>query len=780
MDGYEDQCVILNISTNNGIYLGDNPFNEPLPMFVSQLAAILIVTRFLHHLFKPLHQPRIVSDVLGGLLLGPSALGTISCFADLFSTKNINTLETLAYLSLVLHMFLVGLELDLSAIGRTSKKAVIIIVTGLFLPFFVGIVFVYLLHGFFVQDAEQGYNNKCGFLWAAILAVTGFQAVNRILTELKLLNSEIGRLARPIALISDLGSWILIVTLIPFCANPMKAPFVITATMACIVVSFYTIRPLLAWIIRYTSDDTKTRSDFYLCFPLIGAVVFAFVTDVTGTHPIVGAFIFGLIMPDELTVTLMNRFDYFISGLMLPVFFAVSGLRVDIFKITKWSLVFVLVILLCAVKIISFVPVLVISNINTRDSFALGLLMCTKGTWAILVVATGLENRVLHDGDYAVTMVAILLMNSIVPPTIATIYKRSNLFAKYSSRTIQDTKPEDELQFLVCAHSYSDVPGMLKLLDVSHDSQRNNMTVFTLHLVELANQPSTMLIVHDSHGSRLQDSANTPRDYDSSEADRIVTAFTEFVNVTPNILIQSLTIVSPFRTVDRDICSLAKDKFVAFIILPFHKQSATSFRNINPKVLLNAPCSVGIFVYRGLESANIREIAMLFVGGADDCEALSYAWRMARKPGVSLTVIRLLEPDYFDYSTKQNEQDYDYIHEFRLQTADEELIGYEEKVLHCGEELVTALKEMENRFELFVVGKREGLESPITTELFHMVDCPELGVVGNLLAASDSAASSVLVVQQYIYSNTRRTLVFQKGLSRLERRKVNVESIPFL
>ncbi|KAK8976793.1 hypothetical protein V6N11_047563 [Hibiscus sabdariffa] len=781
MDGYADQCVVLNITTTNGIYLGENPFNEPLPVFVSQLAAILIVSRFLHHLFKPLHQPRIVSDVLGGILLGPSALGRITCFADLFSVKNVNTMATLAYLSLVLHMFLVGVELDLRAMGRTSKKAIMVIMTGLFLPFIVGVVVVYLLHRFLVQDVEQGYNIECGFLWAAILAVTGFQAVNRILSNLKLLNSEIGRLARPIALISDFGSWILIVTLIPFCANPMTAPFVIFATMGCIVVSFYTIRPFLAWIVRYTSNDTTAHSDFYFCFPLVGAVAFAFVTDVTGTHPIVGAFVFGLIMPDELTVTLMNRFDYFISGLMLPIFFAVSGLKVDIFKITKWNIVFVLVILLGAVKIISFVPVLIISNISTRDSFALGLLMSTKGTWAILAVATGLENGVLHDGDYAVTMVAILLMNSIVPPTIAIIYKRNSLFAKYSSRTIQDMKPEEELRILVCAHSYPDVPGALKLLDISHNSRHESMTVFTLHLVELANQPSTMLIVHDSHGSRFENSTNCLRSHDSAEADRIVTAYTEFENATSNVAIQSFTIVSPLRTVSRDICSIAKDKVVAFIILPYHRLDPSSFRNINHKVLHNAPCSVGIFVDRGLESAKIREIAMLFLGGADDCEALSYAWRMAAKPGVSLTVIRLLEMDYVDYSSKQNQQDADYIHEFRLQTADEELIVYEEKVIQCGEELMMALKEMENRFELFVVGKREGLDSPITTELFHMVDCPDLGVVGNLLTMSDSAAtSSVLVVQQFIYRNTRRTLVFQKGMSRLERRKVNVESIPFL
>ncbi|XP_039053845.1 cation/H(+) antiporter 15-like [Hibiscus syriacus] len=769
MDGSGDQCLILNITANNGIYLGDNPFNEPLPNFITQLAAILITTRFLYHLFKPLHQPRIVSEVLGGLLLGPSALGNTNYFADLFPTNNVVTLETFAQMSLVLHMFLVGLELDLSSIGRINKKAMTLVVIGLFLPFMVWLVFFYLLHGSFAQDEQRDYNEKCDFLWAGTLTVTSFQAVNRILSDLKLLNSEIGRLARPIALISDLGSWILTVMLIPFCANSVKAPFVIIATIAGIFASFYTIRPLLAWIVHHTSNHSKSHSDVYLCFPLVSAILSGFITDSTGIHPIVGAFVFGLIMPDELTVTLMDRFDYFISRLMLPVFFAVSGLRVDIFKITKWSLVFIFVIMFSAAKIIVFVLVSVVSNVNTRDSFALGLLMSTKGTWAILLVATGLEKGVLHDGDYAVMVVAILLMNCIVAPTIATIYKRSNLFVKYNSRTIQDAKPEAEFRILICVHSYCDVPGMLKLLHVSHDPRYNRKVIFTLHLVEISDRQSTMLIVHNSH------TTNNLRDHASSETDRTITAFSKFKDMIPNVRIQSLTISSPFMALDGDICSIAKDKAVTFIILPFHKRAGS----MNQKVLFNAPCSVGIFVNRGLEEANvtqsdvgIHEIAMLFLGGADDCEALAYAWKMAAHPGVSLTVIRLIETDFLDYSSKENEQDDDYIHEFRYKTADEELIIYQEKELHSGEELIDTLKDIENKFELFIVGRRDGLESPITTQLFHMIECPDLGVIGNLLAKSESSSSSVLVVQQFRYLSSHGTQMFQKRTSRLERRNV--------
>ncbi|XVE88359.1 hypothetical protein DITRI_Ditri19aG0063200 [Diplodiscus trichospermus] len=777
-----DHCFILNITSYNGIWQGDDPFTESLPLFITQLTAILIVTRFLYHLLKPFHQPRIVSDILGGILLGRSGLGNTIYFDDLFPTKNVITVETLAYMVLVFHMFLVGLELDLSAIGRISKKAICFTVTGLFVPLIVGIAFFYALHVYWEQDQSQGnkVNFHGSFLWAAALAVTSFPVVSRILSDLKLLNSDIGRMAMPIALISDLGSCFLIIIVIPFSANPVNAPFVITTTTAYLLASFYIFRPFIEWAVRHTSEGNETGySDFYLCFVLVGVVLSAFLTDVTGTHSIAGAFVFGLIMPDELALVLMQRFEYFVSGLMMPLFFAVSGIRVDIFKITEWSMVFVIVIMLCAVKIVSFLPIYFVSDIDPKDNFALGLLMSTKGIWAILIIHTGLEKGVLHDNDYAVMMVAILLMTSIVAPAIAAIYKPGHISKEYNSRTMQQAQTDAELRIFACIHSFCNVPGILKLLDVSHSTQNNYLTVFTLHLGEITVRASAMVIVHDSNNQRFDDSVYHPDYGDCSEMNQIANAFREYENKTRNVSIQSLTAMSPFEAMHEDICSLAEDKHVAFLILPFHKQVTTAgnlqerssaFGDLNQNVLLNAPCSVGIFIDRAIEDATgaksrngIHQIAMVFLGGADDCEALAYAWRMAKKPGISLTMIRLLETYHMDlangrnsmqfsssYVDRQRQIDDDYINDFRLQTVREELIVYEEKTLHNGKELVVALREIENKFELFILGRREGLESPLTTELLNLVNYPELGVIGELLAISETATASVLVVKQFV------------------------------
>lgn len=92
-----------------------------------------------------------------------------------------------------------------------------------------------------------------------------------------------------------------------------------------------------------------------------------------------------------------------------------------------------------------------------------------------------------------------------------------------------------------------------------------------------------------------------------------------------------------------DIFNLAEDKRVAMILVPFYKQSTAdnelpsgnhSLKEVNQNLLLNPPCSVGILVHHGLRSSTEWElrIAVIFIGGADDNDALSYAWRMAGSP----------------------------------------------------------------------------------------------------------------------------------------------------
>jgi Kef-type K+ transport system membrane component KefB len=126
-------------------------------------------------------------------------------------------IETMAYLGLLFYVFLTGLEMDLSAILRPGKKVMGIAITGILIPFLVGVGLFFLLHH---DRNEITLKMGCVF-WAAALTITGFPVLTRILADLKLLHSDIGRIAMSVAMLNDIYAWVLIAILIPTGESPV-------------------------------------------------------------------------------------------------------------------------------------------------------------------------------------------------------------------------------------------------------------------------------------------------------------------------------------------------------------------------------------------------------------------------------------------------------------------------------------------------------------------------------------------------------------------------------
>ncbi|KAF6156306.1 hypothetical protein GIB67_009603 [Kingdonia uniflora] len=572
-------CFASSMKSTNGVWQGDDPFEYSLPLFILQLMLIVVITRILIFLLKPLRQPKVISEILGGVILGPSILGRSANFsAKIFPLRSIMVLETLANVGLLFFLFLVGVEMDLGMIRKTSQKAMVI-------------------------------------------AIASFPVLVRILAELKLLNTEIGKIAMSAAMMNDI------------CA------------IGFVLMLIFVVRPGIEWFIHRITNG-ESFSDYHICLILTGVFVCGFITDAIGTHSIFGAFVLGLIIPKgPLATTLLEKLEDFVTTLLLPLYFAISGLRTDISSVNgkgDYGFFIAIIVLACVGKVAGTLLNALYYKMPFREAFVLALLMNTKGLTEMVVLNVGLS-------------------------------------------------------------------------------------------------------------------------------------------------IHPLTAISPYSTMHEDICNLAEDERVTFIILPFHKQQAVDggmeatnpvLRNINQNVLANAPCSVGILIDRGLGgltrvavSQISCNIAVLFFGGPDDREALSYAWRMARHPGVSLTVFRFLpgedavkpKRNYDNFTNGRSnlnivteietERLYDdkYITDFRLQNVSDETIVYTEKFINNAEETVVAVRSMENIHDLYIVGRGQGMISPLIASLNDWSECPELGAIGDLLASSDSATTiSVLVVQQYV------------------------------
>ncbi|KAL3506348.1 hypothetical protein ACH5RR_031730 [Cinchona calisaya] len=783
----EISCHAETIYRFNGVWEGPNPLTPIVPLFLVQLTVAVLATRLLIIVLKPFNQPPFVAEILSGIILGPSGFGRYALFKNvLFPKYYLPVLEPMAHYALVYYAFLMGLRMDIRAISRTGTQARHVAIFGVFIPMVIGSSSYFIVYDY--KDKISSSAEKLGaFFWGSALTVTGFSVLSKILDKQKILHTEIGKIAVASALLSDIASWFFLALGLAITGNKGNIIWVLLSTCAVILVCAFYVRPALNWIIR-KNPEGQGYSEYYICSIITGVSLLGVITDALGTHPMIGAFVFGLIIPnDVLESVLVDRLGDFVQGIFMPVFYIVCGLRADLDEIggEAWIKTATVIILAFAAKIVSTYTVSILHDLPPREAVAVGILTNTKSTISMVILEIGLTQKALTSKTFSIMIVAILVMTMIVTPATI-LYRPSRNLTPYKRRTIQKAKSDEEFRILACIFDTRNIPAIINLLEVSNSTQRSPINVFALHLVELIGRASTMLVVHSSHASGLRNPSHL-----EAQTSQILNAFDNYKLQSESVNAQVLTASSAYATMDEDICSIAKDKRAAFIILPFHKQQTPNgdmedinplIRNVNESVMANAPCSVGILIARGLSNLenHARKIAMLFFGGPDDREALAYAWRMAEHPDTSLTVVRFIpgqeeaeeaaewddpldfaERDQvtFEIDSQSNKLlDDDLLNKFKISTINDSSIMYSELRLTDEEEAANAIKEMDgDNYNFYIVGKGRGLISPLTTGLADWCDCPELGPIGDLLVTSEfESAFSVLVVQQYLKPSTSR------------------------
>ncbi|GKV11307.1 hypothetical protein SLEP1_g22572 [Rubroshorea leprosula] len=785
-----------------------NPVMKSLPMFAIQLSLVLFVLRLFMFILGPLRQPRFVAEILTGIVLGPTLLGQFPKYRANFAPfEGVLVMETLANLGLTFYMFVVGLEMDLMPLRKIESKALNIALAGILGPTAIGIGLYFMLEKF-LNASITHTPIKGAIFWAIILTLTSFPDLARILSDLKLLHTDLGKTALTSAIINDLTAWLLLVGTVS-AINGRQNIFAVVPTMLFILTYWILLRPVLGWIIQRTASTNGTSvegkySDTHVFFILIGVVISGFISDFCGSHSMIGAFMFGLIIPGgDLGTKIMDRIEEYITGIMLPPVFFVTGLRANLrdHLFPKQMdnfvpfIVVLVIILACSAKIVSTFIVSLFLNISSQDALALGILMNTKGVLAIIVLNEGRSLKGINNQTFATMMVSILIMTAMVNPIVGFFHKATRRLRRFQLRTLEKNKQDSELRVLVGVHSLRNASGLISLLQISNATPKSPMAIFFVHLVELTGRASAMLVFHDTHHKHNYNYSTLNRE--KADVDQIISIFQSYERDNIAVSVQPLTAVSPYTTMHEYISSFAEDKGVTIILLPFHKKQGNNddqnpeHRQVNKNLLETAPCSVGILVDRGLQASlhgdsqhNAQKcyVAMFFIEGRDDREALAYAWRMARCPGVVLTVVRFIagkaaedmiaatgnyDDDKFLVAMTERQDmkqmDDRYVNEFRFRAMCDQSIKYMEKRVDSADHIVQSIRSTYSDMDLYIVGRGEGVMPPLISGLSGWSDCPELGALGETLVAAEfTSHASILVVQQG-KSAWKRSVMDQKG-----------------
>jgi hypothetical protein len=394
----------------------------------------------------------------------------------------------------------------------------------------------------------------------------------------------------------------------------------------------------------------------------------------------------------------------------------------------------------------------------------------------------------VSEEEFTIMVFSIFFMTVVVAPIINAMYKPRVTYEQNKLRTIENLKADSEIRVMACVHNVRQANGMIHFLEACNGPNVSLLHVFALQLVELKGRATALLVAqidqrHQSsslhNGLQIGDQSSDTNNYTSNH---IANVFEEYSSNNANTLVESLVAMSSFSTIHRDIYNLALEKQASLVLLPFHKQNTAEsalevadpgFRDINQNVMQDAPCSVGIFVDRGHHTSLFKtkmRILMIFIGGPDDREALAIAWRMSKHPWTRLTMVRILlcgkaaEVESKGYSEgegllstvldteKQKEWDEEYVNSFRLKAVNnEDTITYAEREVHTDEDISEVLNELDKGgFDLHILGHGRGRNSLVLSNLLEWADCPELGVIGDMLASNSFGSnSSILVVQQY-------------------------------
>lgn len=417
-----------------GLLSGHDPTqfstDHPIRLWIIQLGVIIALTQLLALGLRRMRQPKVIAEVLGGILLGPTALGAIPGFTEhIFPEESTHFLALTANIGLCLFLFLVGLEIDLEIIKRNARLSAAISLAGMIVPFGLGAGIAVPIYREFV-DKDIEFTHFMLFTCVAY-SITAFPVLCRILTELKLLDTTVGIVVLSAGVGNDIVGWVLLALTVAL----VNAGSGLTALYILLVCVAWTLVILFAgkWVMRYVGRKTgslETGHPTMIFMTCMFVLVFgsAFFTDIIGVHAIFGAFLAGLVIPRDngLTIHLAEKFEDMVAIIFLPLYFTLSGLSTNL-RLLDNGITWGYTICICVTAFISkfFACALTAryaAGFNWRESGAVGSLMSCKGLVELIVLNVGLSAGILSQRVFSMFVLEALVLTFATTPLVTWMY----------------------------------------------------------------------------------------------------------------------------------------------------------------------------------------------------------------------------------------------------------------------------------------------------------------------------------------------------------------------
>ncbi|TRM67508.1 Sodium/hydrogen exchanger family-domain-containing protein, partial [Schizophyllum amplum] len=603
-------------TAQGGVFSGDNPAtysaSDPIKLWIIQLIIIIGMTQLLSLFLSRMRQPKVIAEVIGGVLLGPTVMGRIPGFkATIFPDESMDGLTLTANIGLVLFLFLVGLEIDVRMVKRNVAAATAVSVAGLLVPLGMGAA---VGVGIYNEFTDGTINYGYFLLFTAVaIGITAFPVLCRILTELKLLDTTVGVVVLSAGVGNDVIGWVLLALTVALvnADSGLTALWVLLTAVGFVIFLLYPVKWGYVWLAKRTGSlEAGSPTAFMMTITLLTVYISAFFTDIIGVHAIFGGFLAGLIIPHEngYAISLVEKLEDFVSLLLLPLYFTLSGLKTNLGLLNNgitWAYVVILCLVAFASKFFACAGAALALGFNWREAGAMGSLMSCKGLVELIVLNVGLQAGVLDQRTFSMFVLMALVLTFMTTPLTLMFYperhrKHTTGLASGThgnkdvedgpSQIAEDTKTRfafvlekvDELPtVMTLSHllqpespwmtgpptgledTKSDLSFVAPALPKHAASARNRrpITIDALRLIELSNRTSA--VIKSTEGDSLI--LNDP----------VVSVFRTYAHLNKIAASAALTVV-PYDEFPNAIAAHAQERGAQMILLPWARGTAAA------------------------------------------------------------------------------------------------------------------------------------------------------------------------------------------------------------
>ncbi len=418
--------------------------NHTLAIFAAELILLLLTGRLLGEVMNRFGQPALFGQLIAGVVLGPSVFGLVWPEGREFIFPDNKTLKTMidaiSQIGILLLLLLTGMETNLALVQRRKRAVVASSISGIAVPFVLGVALAYALPGGAIPMHENRLVTAL-FLGTA-LSISSVKIVAMVLIDIGAMRRDLGQLILATAILDDTIAWIIIAVIAGIASHGTIDLATIGASLAgtalflafSLTIGQRLVARTIVWVNDHMTIDVPVITTI-----IVIMLAMSLTTELIGVHTALGAFIAGILVGRSpiLTEQIENQVRGFVFAFFSPVFFAVAGLGMDLRTLADTKLALFTLAIIVVASVGKFSGALVggrLGGLTTRESLALGVGLNARGSTEVIIASIGLAMGALSNQLYTMIVAMAVVTTMVMPPMLRWVMSRVPLGEEETKR----------------------------------------------------------------------------------------------------------------------------------------------------------------------------------------------------------------------------------------------------------------------------------------------------------------------------------------------------------